>query len=436
MKALVVGGGLAGLSAAYTLKKSGWQVTVLEAATYPGGRSSTVQHGGYSIDRAATQLSSGYTEYLNLCRELGLSEYIHQCNSLVGIVRDGRIHEIDGSNNLSALLSPVISVAAKFTMLKTVVDAALMRPPLNYLELSNSYRHDNESIRQYAQRRLNTEVFDYIISPLLRGNFLQRPDAASKLDWFGIIRSFAGQQMLAMRGGINRLPAALAAQVDTRLQARVTHIETTGDKVAVRWIENGVEHSELADACVVATRLPEAVQICPAYAQAAGALNRKLTYSRVAVVHLGYTKATRSKVLGVFISAREHARISLVWMDHNKLPESAPEGHSLISCYVESALNDDCFGMTDAELIGIGSEYVERLFPELRGTLDMSRVSRWPLAIPFPETGVYTEIHALRQRLNPQDRIQYAGDYFTCTGQNSAIYYGTQAARHLLTRST
>lgn len=432
MKAFVAGGGLAGLTAAYELKKAGWNVTVLEAEATPGGRSSTMRIDGYTVDTGATQLSSGYKEYLRLCEEVGLSDQIYSGSNSVGIVRDGKLHEIDGGKVLSGPLSPIISWGSKLMMIKTLVDAARLKPKLDYLELSRSFQDDDESVAAYSKRRLNPELFEYIVSPLLRGNFLRRPDDASKLDWFAILRSFAGQQMLAMRGGINRLPALLASSVETRLRARVTRVESKGDHVSVSWIEDGIEHVEVADACVVATRLPEAVQICPAYAASAGALDRKLTYSQGTLVHLGYARATTTPVTGVFISPREHEQIALIWMEHNKLPESAPEGHSLITCYFDAAARDDCHAMTDDALIRIGSEYVQRLFPELNGHLQMSRVSRWPLAIPFPRPGVYAEVHKLCQQLDPQDRVQYAGDYFTCTGQNSAIYYGRKAAGDLI----
>ena len=60
MKAIVVGAGLAGLTAGYKLKQAGWEVTVLEAGNYAGGRAATVRDGDYLIDTAATQLSGSY----------------------------------------------------------------------------------------------------------------------------------------------------------------------------------------------------------------------------------------------------------------------------------------------------------------------------------------------------------------------------------------
>ncbi len=56
--------------------------------------------------------------------------------------------------------------------------------------------------------------------------------------------------------------------------------------------------------------------------------------------------------------------------------------------------------------------------------MDMSHVTRWPMAGPNPATGIYAKVAAMKARINPDDCIQLAGDYFTCTGQNSAIYWG------------
>ena len=89
-------------------------------------------------------------------------------------------------------------------------------------------------------------------------------------------------------------------------------------------------------------------------------------------------------------------------------------------------------GMTDERVTSIARNYLEKLFPELQGQCDLELATRWPIGIPFPEPGVYREVHKLKQQLSANDRIQYAGDYFTCTGQNSAIYYGRLAAENIL----
>jgi len=58
-KLLVIGAGIGGLTAAALLLKHGWQVTVLEAGTYPGGCAGTFTHKGYRFEAGAT-LAGGF----------------------------------------------------------------------------------------------------------------------------------------------------------------------------------------------------------------------------------------------------------------------------------------------------------------------------------------------------------------------------------------
>lgn len=56
-RALVVGAGVGGLSAAALLARQGWSVQVLEAAAQPGGKLSPLQHGGHQHDAGPTVLT-------------------------------------------------------------------------------------------------------------------------------------------------------------------------------------------------------------------------------------------------------------------------------------------------------------------------------------------------------------------------------------------
>lgn len=74
MRVIIIGAGIGGLTAAALLLKQGWQVTVLEAAAYPGGCAGTFFHKGYRFDAGAT-LAGGFDPsgpHTRLAQMLGL----------------------------------------------------------------------------------------------------------------------------------------------------------------------------------------------------------------------------------------------------------------------------------------------------------------------------------------------------------------------------
>ncbi len=76
MRVLVVGGGLAGLTAAHVLSHDGHEVTVLEAAPEPGGKLRRTEVGGAVVDVGAEAMLNRRPEGVALARELGL-EVVH-----------------------------------------------------------------------------------------------------------------------------------------------------------------------------------------------------------------------------------------------------------------------------------------------------------------------------------------------------------------------
>lgn len=435
--AIVLGGGFAGLTAAHYLRRAGWNVIVIEAADEVGGRVRTVRKQGYTIDVGATQMSSGYRQYLDLCEELGLADQMVPSCPYVGMLRDGRIHSIDARSLVSSALSPALSLRAKLSLLKTVRDAAAIRPPVDVFDVSRSHVVDVESAATYARRRLGDEVYRVLVDPLIRCYVMNSAEQVSALEWFSTLRNLGGQTMLSMNGGNDRLPKALAKHLDVRLETHAVSLErtTAGVSVTVRDLA-GITSRVDARTCVMATRLHEAMTIDPALRTLAGSLGEKLVYNRAWVVHLGYRVAPALKVVGSLIPTTECPEIGLLWLEHNKNPDRVPAGHALFSVYSDEAANHRCFGAPDADLVALATAFVERLFPELRGQQDLTHITRWPCAIPNPSPGIYKEVAAMKSRIDPESPVQIAGDYLTCTGQNSAIYYGKRAAEDLLARTT
>ncbi len=75
-RVVVVGGGSAGLAAAFTLKKNGYDVTLLDRDTKPGGRLKMFQRDGFSINIATQLLVPSYTVAHQLIYEVGLADQI------------------------------------------------------------------------------------------------------------------------------------------------------------------------------------------------------------------------------------------------------------------------------------------------------------------------------------------------------------------------
>ena len=94
MKVVIVGAGIAGLSAAARLQRAGVEVTVLEARARVGGRVHTVTgpfQDGQHADLGAELVDEGQSAIIELCDDLGL--HLTPEFTLVGgeLVFDGRV---------------------------------------------------------------------------------------------------------------------------------------------------------------------------------------------------------------------------------------------------------------------------------------------------------------------------------------------------------
>lgn len=429
MKAVIVGAGIGGLTAGYRLHKKGWDVVVLEADSQIGGRTSTFKVGPYQLEKGATGLSTGYRRYMDLARELGLEDQIVPCSNKIMLMNHGRLYPIDGTKPLGALFTSALGLRSKWLLLKTILDFRKIRPVLDVLDVSASAAGvDFESGLEYAERRLNREVYDVLIDPMIRTYVINRGSNVSALEWFSSLANLAGQRLMIMKGGIGRLPAVLASHLDVRTSSPVQKVARVGGGVEVR-LESGEVIG--ADACIVASKLFQTRQIVPEMEPVIGPLSDIMTYNRSVVVTLGYAKRVETDAMGVLVPTVEHSQIGLLWMEHGKGEEVAPAGHSLMTCYFEEGGIDEVQPDTDARYVEIAEAFITRLFPEVAGTRDMESVVRWKAAIPNPAPGVYRALHAMKQQLDVTSPIQLAGDYFTCTGQNSAIHWAEVAAANI-----
>ncbi|HKY90768.1 MAG TPA: FAD-dependent oxidoreductase [Nevskiaceae bacterium] len=432
--AIVVGAGLAGLTAAHRLHQAGWDVEVLEAAGEVGGRAVSVAKQGYLFDSGAVGVGTVYQDYMALVNELGLADRVVNTSSISATVRGGRLREIDSKNALSGLTTDLLSFGSKLKLINLFMDLGrVKRSGLDIRDVAGSAAFDDESIEAYARRRLNPEILEYFIEPLARTVNLNRARNVSKLEVMNSLAGLFDTTMITLTGGLATFAQALARPLDVKLHTRVEAVQRVGERVDVRaTAADGSRFARSADVCVLATTLTRALDLYPDARAQYAPLTAVLRYNRGLCVHLGYRAATRTKALIAMMPPSEHPEIALFFLEHNKGPDRAPKGGSMITAFFDETAIDRPWGQADDGLARETAATVERILPELAGHLEMRHVTRWPEGLTNPAPGIYRAMQAVNRARDPKSRVQLTGDYHSTAGQNSAVAWGNNTARSLV----
>ena len=254
VEVIVVGAGLAGLSAATRLVDAGCDVHVLEAGTHAGGRLATDAVDGFVVDRGFQILNTGYPRVADL--DLAALDLGYFWPGAV-IRADGRTHRVVDPRRRPAAVLDTLSAPIGSVREKAALAAFSMRA--GYAPVDRLLAAAESSAEEALRRaRIGDTALERFFRPFLAGVLLERDlDTSSRyvdLLW----RSF-------VRGGF-ALPAHGMQTVGTQLAARVgadrVHLgvrvaEVTGDRVLS---DAGPVR---ADAVVVATDPDTAAGLLP-----------------------------------------------------------------------------------------------------------------------------------------------------------------------------
>lgn len=438
-RAVVAGAGIAGLTAAYRLQQAGWEVEVFEAESRAGGRVETIVQDGYRVDTGATAFAARYPIATQLANELGLS--IVDTAPYLGIYRDGRVRLLRLDRLIrSGLKTDALSWSTKVRLARVVLDVARasLRGMLSYDDLRAAAPLDTETARDYVRRLAGAEADAYFGEPITRALLLTNSDKVSRVELMsGLVNAVAGR-LSTLTGGQGAIIDALLAQVRTvHLCSPALSLTETNDGVRLKYRDpEGETKTVEADACVVATPLPVAATICAPARTRLGLLNATLKFTQAINVAIGTTRPANTPAFLIQLPAAEDREVCMIIVENNKAPDRAPSGHGLLSVCWEMSAASAWMQRSDDELVARSLQTVLRLFPELSGTVDFTYVRRWPVALPQARVGVYQQIAEFTSSLNPRSRIQFAGDYLSQTGQNTAVAWGNRAAANLTTHQS
>ena len=160
MRVGIIGGGAAGLAAAYELTKRGHYAEVFEAAPFLGGQASTFEVGGGQLERGYHHLFVSDTDMAALIEELGLGDSLAWLESKVGLFYDGRIW--DFATPLDLLRFAPLSLAQRIRLgLRTF-----------RLQKTRNWRQfEDVTAVEWTRRNMGDAAYRIIWEPMLRGKF-------------------------------------------------------------------------------------------------------------------------------------------------------------------------------------------------------------------------------------------------------------------------
>src|SRR5215211_1423886 len=161
----IVGGGIAGLSAAYELASRKAPFRLFEASDRLGGLIRTERIDGFTIEAGADSMLAQKRAGVDLCIELGLESHLvaTRVPRTAFVLHAGRLHPLPSPSMLGIPAS--WSGLIRFDLLPATARARLAIEPL----IPRRTRHQHESIGAFFARRFGRATVDLLAQPLLGG---------------------------------------------------------------------------------------------------------------------------------------------------------------------------------------------------------------------------------------------------------------------------
>lgn len=412
----VIGGGPAGLTAAYRLLQQGHQVEVFERADVPGGRTHSEHHGdGHWVDTGAGWLASFYPRTLALLDELGQRHRLSPMALRGGgdLLLDGVVHPTPNSVGRilrTSLLRPTEKVRFVAFMARLL---AQQRGDLIIDE-----RYDDEAALD-ALAPAGTSAVERIVRPNFEGPFFARLDDMSGALVRSWLRVLSVGTFFHVDGGMDAPWRDLGDMLDVRCGTEVVRVERDGRGVRVITAAG----DQRFDAAVVAVPAPVARPML------ADDLRPDALDDIRFVPHVRLYAARRGAGpgrSGVHVFPNDLvATVELgagrfgAW---GQVPDDWSWGLVCAPATTSGPLLDEPEESVKDRMWSLARQIDPRLFPLDRA--DVVQLIRWRHAVPLVDPGYYARLRRLPQR----PPVFFAGDWLVQPCVEGAVRSGEAVA--------
>ncbi|MFE9041784.1 protoporphyrinogen oxidase [Streptomyces sp. NPDC007818] len=439
-RVIVVGGGIAGLAAAWSLRGRA-EVTVLEAGDRIGGKLRTTPLAGVPVDEGAESLMALRPEAVELAEAVGLGGDLRDpAPGPVTLWSRGALRALPAGHVMGVPPDPAAlegtGLLSEAGLARLREEERLPAPPLPA---------GDPSVAEYLSGRLGREAVDRLVEPLLGGVYAGEVDRLSLRSALGPVAALAGRGgslLAALRdrparppraavrgvtGGTGRLPAAVARASGARIATgtAVTGLRWTSGE----WRVATASGSLTADALVLALPAHAAAPLLAGLAPEAAEALGGIRHADTAVVALAFPPETEAALPpgnGFLVPSAEGRTIKAATLLSRKW--SFPAGGP---CVVRASLGragaPPVLSAPDPHLVAAALGDLRAAVGPLPAPV-ATRVSRWAGGLPQYDTGHAARVDRARTAVAGLPSLFLCGAAYEGVGVAACVASGLRAA--------
>jgi oxygen-dependent protoporphyrinogen oxidase len=455
----IVGGGVAGLAAAYELARlardgAGVQGVLFEASTRLGGIVETVREGGFVIECGPDAWVTEKPWARELAEELGLGDEVMASNDAgrkTYVLIDRKLRAMpDGMRmmvpaDLEALdASELFSAEAKQAYRDEAGRAE---------ELRTNAPDEDESVAEFVRRHFGEEVVEKIGTPLLSGVFggdatklsvraVMAPFVAMEREKGSLVAALQSRTVAAkaasvfttLRSGMGTLMDRMIAAIPedwVRLAAEVRFV-SYGDE---GWLVGTARCVERFDAVMMAAPVDVARTLLEPVDERAAHL-MQMDASSAVVVGFGFADAARFEVppgFGFLVPpGSDNLLLACTFVDQ-KFDDRVPQGGRLVRAFFGGKAAERMMRCGNDETAAVARMELARILGPLPEP-QMAVVRRWPRSLPQYGVGHLERMKELDERVRALEGLWLLGNGYRGVGLPDLIRDARAAARRVVER--
>lgn len=313
---IIIGAGIAGLTAAVYLHKQGKEVLIIEASDRVGGRIKTDNYQGFLLDRGFQVLLTAYPETKALLDydKLNLKKFLPGAT----VLYDGGQFEIaDPFRRPSAAFATLFAPVGS---LKDKLNTLVLKNKLLKISVGSIFKQKEVStLSQLSDYGFSKKMIDRFYAPFMSGIFLENNLKTSQRMFDFVMKMFSEGDVAVPALGMEEIPKQLLAMLPENSVCYNTKAIKIEDNAVFSDDGNKFESTKI----LIAT---EANTFSNHYVK-----NQKSDSQQVTNVYFEATAAPTNKAV-VILNASTHKQwVNNITVMSNVSKKYAPEGKVLIS---------------------------------------------------------------------------------------------------------